>query len=252
MHTLAGWGAELMTLDAERTAGDAFSFDVHLADDEPLASPPIVRVGGVAVACEPVASRDDRWQCTHTPDPEVEDGVKTITVELVDAAGNADTIVIGQIEYDRSPPVLVNPVVTPELAAAGSRVQVRFSFDEPVHDVALEGDLSWTAIQEGERDFLYERVVGADDAEGTFPLTVSARDALGNPLEHAQLGELTIDTTAPSLTLANIDKEQVVAGEPFLVIFTSSEPLGLPARLFIGAEEVGPAEPPYTRALLAA
>src|SRR5690606_23555234 len=132
-----------------------------------------------------------------------ETATKSVHYVLVDAAGNTSTVYADSIALDNEAPVLsavaVNGGTTPTnnrtltvaLTTSGSPTEMRVS-----EDAACAG-APWTGFAAG-----FQHSFSSGD--GLKPLYIQVRDAAGNA-SWTESGSITIDTTGPSLTVAQIN-----------------------------------------------
>ena len=126
------------------------------------------------------------------------DGVKSITVNLRDPAGNTSIVTLSQtVTYDATRPELLNPVIIPEGTANryNSTVQVRFSFSEKINYqdsfsftvLSAKGgtvpSFNCTPANANHQSFTCETVFDPEDeTDDTLTFKVNAADLAGNTL----------------------------------------------------------------------
>jgi hypothetical protein len=158
-----------------------------------------------------------------------ETATKTVYLELVDAAGNRSTISSDAIAFDNEAPVLsavvVNGGTTPTndrtltvaLTTSGSPTEMRVS-----EDAAFAG-ATWTSFA---ANFAHT----FSSTDGAKTLYVQVRDDAHNT-STTQNGTVTIDTTGPSLTVAQINAGAAYAASLDVTVTTTAG--GSPSRLVI-------------------
>jgi|GEM_PF-2133734 len=222
------------------------SFNVELNISEALATISLL-VGSkdISSTCTLSTTVDNQYVCTHVAneDDDEGDGVKQFSVMMTDLAGNSSTVQLKDtgganetIEYDVTPPDIVNPVVAPEKANLDSTIDVRFSFTENVDNLVVDwGDLDGKFIRDNEETnkklFIYKHKVTDEDEEGVFPVTVtSAFDEAGNEINAAILiGNVEIDNSAPVIYNTDISvnddtsRSYVVTNDSVKIIFEVHE-----------------------------
>ncbi|HRZ80612.1 MAG TPA: hypothetical protein P5044_11440, partial [bacterium] len=202
-------------------------FSLSLEFSEELSSV-VVLVGSKDISSGCIQDNIDKkkYICGHLANREGDegDGVKQFSVQMVDWSGNSNTVQLKKdggspatIEYDVTPPEIVNPVIAPEKANLDSTVDVRFSFTENVQNLVIDwGDLAgkFTRFNEesNQKLFIYKRKITADDPEGVFPVVVtSAEDLAGNPIGGSiTIGSVEIDNSAPEIFNSSVK----VNGDP--------------------------------------
>ena len=222
------------------------SFDVTLNVSEALSSLSLL-VGSkdISSGCTLSTTVDKQYVCTHiaNTDDDEGDGVKQFSVMMTDLAGNSATVQLKDgssanetIEYDVTPPDIVNPVVAPEKANLGSTIDVRFSFTENVENLVvdwggLDGKFERDNEETNKKLFIYKHKVAEEDEEGIFPVTVtSAFDEAGNEISAAILiGNVEIDNSAPEIFNTeisvndDISRSYVVTDDTVKIVFEVHE-----------------------------
>jgi len=222
------------------------SFSVELNLSEALSSLSLL-VGSKDISSSCVASTtvDNQYVCTHVAneDDDEGDGVKQFSVMMTDLAGNSTTVQLKDsgganktIEYDVTPPDVVNPVVAPEKANLNSTIDVRFSFTENVESLTVDwGGMDGKFTRDNEdtnkKLFIYKHKVTEEDVEGIFPVTVtSAFDEAGNEISTAILiGNVEIDNSAPEVFNTEISvnddssRSYVVTNDSVKIVFEVHE-----------------------------
>ncbi|HNW83735.1 MAG TPA: hypothetical protein PKG52_12685, partial [bacterium] len=191
-------------------------FSLSLDFSEELSSLAVL-VGSkdISAGCIPDNLDKKKYLCGHqaNKDSDEGDGVKQFSVQMVDKSGNSNTVQLKKeggapatIEYDVTPPEVVNPVIAPEKANLDSTIDVRFSFTENVQNLVVDwGDLAgkFTRFNEetNQKLFIYKRKVTSDDPEGVFPVVITAaQDLAGNSIAgNIAIGSVEIDNSAPEI-----------------------------------------------------
>ena len=139
------------------------------------------------------------------------DGVKQFSVQMTDMSGNSSTVQLKKtggspltIEYDVTPPAVVNPVVAPSKANSDSTIDVRFSFTEDVENVVINWDGLVFTRDNDENDrklFIYKHKVTPADEEKSYTIKIlEAFDVAGNPIaSEFKVGDVEIDNTPPEI-----------------------------------------------------
>lgn len=187
------------------------TFEIDLVASEELGTPPLVRVGTVALpgtACLPKEGNPLCYTCIHRAQHQEGDGLKAITVELRDVAGNRAQAPAGEINYDVTTPRLLSSSFTPAFANASSTIALNLMFSEEVelelaatHTQLHFAELEFTLVETDGRHFLLDHQVTEDDIDGRYQLWVGARDLAGNRAAPETIGVLHLDNTAPSTTI---------------------------------------------------
>ncbi|MFO7736465.1 MAG: kelch repeat-containing protein [bacterium] len=230
--------------------GQEFSFSFTV--NEKLLGDPVVKIGDRQLtdsACENITGTNE-YQCTHSPEAEESDGEKQVTVNLRDEFNNISLVTLnGHINYDVTPPELLNPVIIPDGTANryNNTVQVRFSFTEQVKDGE---DFIFTAKNSGGTDidgftcttnnnqsFVCEKAFNInDETEDEYFFHVYAEDLVGNPVKDGapsvEVGSLKVDRKNPeaeSLTVVTDPASNPLRvnsqTETVTVTFTANEAL---------------------------
>lgn len=186
----------------------AFTLDEDVGLEPPGLS---VLLGARPVACTsaPGAEGVD-YRCGHTVGPDDPEGVHTVTVTVVDAAGNAASE-RAQVELDFTPPALAEASIVPALAARGDELRVRVIVTEPlVGAPALTADgpsaLAFDALEDGGGVFTFSHRVAAGE-DGAYALRLAgATDLAGNtPDAPLPVGDVVLDATAPVIQAVTAD-----------------------------------------------
>jgi hypothetical protein len=221
---------------------DTFTLGLELS--EALSSLTVL-VGSKDITGGCTKNSETEYVCSHTAniDGDEGDGIKQFSVQMRDLAGNSSTVQLRKpdttpltIEYDVTPPAIVNPVVAPSNANSGSTIDVRFSFTEDVEGVAIDFDgLGFERFNSAsdKKLFIYKYSVSPESEykETAYTITVTAaHDMAGNPIESAiEIGEVTIDNTPPVIESSEIkvsgdsERTYVISGEEIEIIFETIE-----------------------------
>ena len=206
-----------------------------------------VRIGLIAVSACTFDDDDQRYTCTHTVQGSDSEGMKDVTVELKDLAGNAETYPLGQVSFDMTEAELANAIILPiKSNKATVKTEVKFSFTEEVVMTALaDGGLGLSGADcplngDPRRDFICEYAFAIDDTQvHDYPVTVSATDRAGNPSIDLVVGTVSVDRDIPSLLAQDVDPTTLKLGDQFTISFTSSETLEGDPIVKVGALQLG-------------
>ncbi len=143
------------------------------------------------------------WQFTVPGDAALADGQYDIVVSA-SANGGADTGGItspaGLIVDTTAPAVTVNTLTTNVVSPALSG-----SVDDAAATVSVHVDgADYAAVNNGDGTWSLAAGQIANLAEGTYDVTATATDAVGNSATDATTNELTVDLTAPVVTTTTI------------------------------------------------
>lgn len=167
----------------------------------------------ISTGCAKSATDNKKYTCTHTAnaDSDEGDGVKQFSVQMTDMSGNSSTVQLKKtggspltIEYDVTPPAVVNPVIAPSKANSDSTIDVRFSFTEDVENVVINWDGLVFTRDNDENDrklFIYKHKVMPADEEKSYTIKIlEAFDIAGNPISsEIKIGTVEIDNTPPEI-----------------------------------------------------
>ncbi|RLV60291.1 retention module-containing protein [Parashewanella curva] len=154
---------------------------------------------------------DGTWSLTL---PETAAGTYDVTATAYDAAGNpAEDSTSGELTIDTTAPAaptvtnMVTNDTTPTISGTvtletGGRLEVVVNGQTYTTDngLTVNDDGTWSLTL-------------PETAAGTYDVTATAYDAAGNPAEDSTSGELTIDTTAPTMSFT--PKSNLIAFENF-------------------------------------
>lgn len=222
--------------------GEEFSVEIEVSEE--LKSI-VVLVGAKSISknCKLKGDSKVNYICTHTAnvDGDEGDGVKQIAVQVVDLADNPNSQTLKEdlvpvtIEYDITAPILASGVILPPVVNRSSEtVAAKFSFVEnvsfslddivitPVTDLVFDcGDLSVAkSSYECSASFSND-----DDRVADYTFSVSVEDEVGNTSDDVEIGTISVDRLAPSLTEQNIDPKSLKMNQSFTVTFKVSEEL---------------------------
>ncbi|HSW60788.1 MAG TPA: Ig-like domain repeat protein, partial [bacterium] len=232
-HTLSKTNVKLL---------EVFTLDLQLSEELKSIT---VLAGSKDISSGCVKSTTDfkNYTCTHTAnvDSDEGDGVKQFSVQMTDMSGNSSTVQLKKtggspltIEYDVTPPAVVNPVIAPSKANLDSTIDVRFSFTEDVENVVIDWNgLDFTRFND-ENDkklFIYKHKVAESDEEKSYLIRImEAADMAGNPISsQIEIGTVEIDNTAPQIENSVImvsgddSRRYVLENEPVSISFEVQE-----------------------------
>ncbi len=179
--------------------------------DENIAADPEVHIGlGAPASCTgtPTAS-GKAYDCTYTFDGSETDGVKTVSIAVVDLAGNTAEDTSLSVVYDFKAPAVTFAESSPSPAGLGDTVAVTVSFSEAIGSIvsgptatpALPGTSSLTGGNSGDNvtfswSWLAPTAPGADS---THALSLQVVDVAGNPAT-VSAGQIVLDRTLPTIS----------------------------------------------------
>ncbi|MGI9341849.1 MAG: beta strand repeat-containing protein [Gammaproteobacteria bacterium] len=158
-----------------------------------------VTVGGNSYAA--TNNGDGTWTLAdNTIAPALADGTYDVAVTATDAATNAGTDAsINELVIDtNAPAVTVNTLITndstPQLTGTVSdpAATIQVTVGGNTYAATNNGDGTWT---------LADDTIAPALADGTYDVAVTATDATSNVGTDASINELTVDTTAPVVTV---------------------------------------------------
>ena len=158
---------------------------------------------------------DGTWTLAdNTIAPGLADGTYDVSVTATDALGNAGTDgSTNELTVDTTAPVVTvtglttvdnTPQLTGTVNDPGATVDV--TVDGTTYAATNNGDGTWT---------LADNTIAPALADGTYDVSVTATDSLGNAGTDGSTNELTIDTTAPVVTvtgLTTVDNTPALTG----------------------------------------
>ncbi|HPM46758.1 MAG TPA: lectin-like protein [bacterium] len=226
-------------------------FVITFSVSEELLADPLVRVGDKTLPGSECgySSTTSLWTCTHqaNKDGDEPDGQKMVSVYIVDKAGNAATeILTKSINYDATPPVMINPVFIPgaKLNSYDGLFWVRFSFSERVLNddsfvfsyVTDEGDIFNKPVSCSSTDGMNQsfscafNLLPEDNIQGKYTFFIDATDLSGNRLAQDgtsnKIGTIEVDRKLPEINIVSVDPENVnYETDHIEVVFTTNEPV---------------------------
>lgn len=215
---------------AAARAGSQVTVSFEVSED--LAAPPEVRFQGEATTLG-APSRAGRVYTVEFPVvTAMGDGVHTIVARLVDFAGNvAETVPVGTLALDFTPPDASLPVFSPAFARVSSVVTGSITFTEPLGAAPVltlgssAGPSFGVAPGGGANTWTFARTLDGTEPPGPSDLLLSAADAAGNPLERRYTDAVTLDFTPPRVSDATIGTPSVRRGDTFVASLVFDEPL---------------------------
>ncbi|MFA6032916.1 MAG: hypothetical protein WC889_08470, partial [Myxococcota bacterium] len=202
-------------------------------------SDPVVRIGGKDMFCTgPTGAVPNlQYSCTYTtttsggtPDT---DGYKSVSVNLVDKAGNSASKDIGGVTYDFIIPTLsmtVEPQARPGRAMEKIIITVVASESLDSSGVVLvHTGLTLTAQPPAGNTYVWTHTVTDTEPNQKYPLSATATDKAGNTTAGTTTGEAWVDGIKPGLTgdpTLNKTSGIYKAGEKIAVTFTANKSLG--------------------------
>ncbi len=207
----------------------AVSFEVS----EELAAPPEVRFQG-ETATLGAPSRAGRVYTIEFPVvTAMGDGVHTIVTRLVDLAGNvAETVPVGTLALDFTPPDAAPPTFSPAFARVSSVITGSITFTEPLGAApaltlgSVTGPAFAVAPGGGANTWTFALTLDGTEPPGAADLLLRAADAAGNLLERRYTDAVTLDFTPPHVSDASISTPSVRKGDTFVASLAFDEPLG--------------------------
>jgi hypothetical protein len=192
------------------------TIDVFFTASEPLSGPAVLKAspslddgaGGTTTTfvLEPdTATLNYRFR--HTVTAADLQGALSFTVSITDVAGNISSdLPVGTTQVDGSLPALLNAMVLPARAKAGTLVEATFEVSKPLSapPVITVGGITMT------RDatvlapmYRYTHTAVLADGEGLKQVLLSGTDAAGNVLADT-VGVTTFDFTVPAVSIAGV------------------------------------------------
>ncbi|MBI5528605.1 MAG: hypothetical protein HY897_19925 [Deltaproteobacteria bacterium] len=227
---------------------------------EALADDPIVKLGSLAMKKTAPNGFDYTYEYTTTG--EEGDGTRSVSVQLVDAAGNTGGEVFSgqseKVEFDFTPPQVVSSVASPSLAALNREVVFQATIDEPLAPgsapklVTTPAALAWTDAEVEGSSYRWKHTAQAGES-GTYAVAIDQFcDDLGNCAENVALSTgVAIDADAPVLKgaaeLFPAPDARVKTGVEVRLNVNVEENMGLATgfpRARIGGKEMPPARAP--------
>ncbi len=231
------------TYDVSVTATDALSnvgTDASVNELTVDTTPPIVTVTGISTADntpaltgtvnDPTATvqvtvNGNIYAATNNGDgtwtladdsitPALADGTYDVSVTATDAVGNVGTDAsVDELVIDTTAPVVTvtgvstadnTPALTGTVSDPTATIQVTVNGN--TYAATNNGDGTWTLV---------DNTIAPALADGTYDVSVTATDGVGNAGTDVSANELTVDTTAPAVTvtsLTTIDNTPVLTG----------------------------------------
>ena len=158
---------------------------------------------------------DGTWTLADdTIAPALADGTYDVSVTATDALGNAGTDgSTNELTVDTTAPI----VTVTGLTTVDNTPQLTGTVNDPAAtvDVTVNGT-TYAATNNGDGTWtLADNTVAPALADGTYDVSVTATDALGNAGTDGSTNELTVDTTAPIVTvtgLSTVDNTPALTG----------------------------------------
>ena len=208
--------------------------------EEPL-SDPVLRIGTFSVTVSETTEGSLTYEYTKTVESGDSDGLKNITVELQDKAGNAVEGTLGTVTFDTIDPDIVNPIVTPAgtpgLAGLDSTVEVRFSLSEDVETIVFNGNGLTFTENSVDNNYTYSYTVASDALEQTYTFSVDLTDVAGNT-NSVNLQPVQIDRTAPSISTYAVSATNIILGAPYTITLEFSEELKTVPAILVGSTDI--------------
>ena len=206
-----------------------------------------VKIGTLPLEDNECASETDAGTttvtCIHPNPPQSEgEGEKTVTVELTDLAGNAESYTVGTVDYDMTSPEMVSNTVLPtKVNAASNTVQVKFSFSEAVKLVTLDdnglGLLNCAIDNAFKLSFTCDKSFDTAITED-YEVKVSVEDEAGNRTSDIVPGIVSVDRELPTLASQSVTPTAVKSLEEYTISFTVSEELNTAPVVKVGVKQL--------------
>jgi uncharacterized Zn-binding protein involved in type VI secretion len=213
--------------------GDAITLSFTSSE---LTTTPIVTIAGQSAAMTNTLGNE--WEATYTLQSADTEGAIGFTVDFDDAAGNTATQVTtttdsSSVTFDKTAPTVVSIVTddSDDKVKDEDVVIVTTTFSEAMTasptisidlpngtDISGESMTQSTTADVWYYDWKVEDVVST----GTATITVAGSDLAGNAYAGGDTDTVTIDNTAPTLTITAADTSLII-GETSIVTFTFSE-----------------------------
>jgi hypothetical protein len=158
------------------------------------------------------------------------EGVKAVTLELTDAAGNAATLNAGLVTFDFTPPTFSSSAA-PNPAGLGKVLTYTVNAAEPLSLdplLYLTPAVSLSGPSKSGTLYTWTRTIDGSEAQGAYTVTVDVTDLAGNPTSGLAGTEFSIDRTAPAITTGptpNKSPAYYKVGDTVSVTFTTNEDL---------------------------
>ncbi|HNW82316.1 MAG TPA: hypothetical protein PKG52_05420, partial [bacterium] len=158
-----------------------------------------VKVGSGTASCNTADGLS--YTCTYLGSGTGSDSIETISITLTDSSANTTTSQHGTLYVDRTAPVMISSILTPEYAKDGTKIQVSVIFDEQVKDVNINDSGLGLICSNGGDPLKYscDYTVKSGDTEKGYAVGISASDMAGNPLSDGVLGMVFVDITDPQI-----------------------------------------------------
>jgi hypothetical protein len=216
--------------------GEDFSVEFDVSE-EILSLEVLVGSKSIADNCKLKEDTLLSYICLHTAnkDGDEGDGIKQISIQIADLAGNPNTQTLKEdgapitIEYDTTHPVLISPVVIPQpkLNSYNDSFQIRFSFSEKVRfdesfvfSVVTENgddminDFSCESINSEDQSFVCVKTFASEDeSEGEYSFFVDVYDLSGNRLPQDgvknKITSVQVDRLVPEITIEQLNPDKI-------------------------------------------
>lgn len=226
-------------------ARDGDAITVTFTADEDLASDPVVMLGEIAMSKSGQVGRD--YTYTHTAQQADGDGVRSVSVQMADVAGNQGSEVFAEsVELDFVAPSIVSSVASPNPAKLGGEIAYQATVSEPLSNTpALETTpaLTWTGPTQDGQTYTWTHTSGAaESATYTAKLDQLCDDVgSGNCDPDVATVGFEIDVDSPQTTARNVSAGPVRNNDTVTVTFTVNEDLASNPVVMLGTIEMGQA-----------
>ncbi|NBV84173.1 hypothetical protein EBR57_08660, partial [bacterium] len=172
--------------------------DLSFKISEAIKGKPLVTINNTPMILESVVASDNNliYRVVSTILPAERQGISTVSVSIIDLAGN-ESIWTGNGPVIDTIRPSINVTSTPSAVSLGV-CEINFNISEPVGSVAVTfNDRAIPVIQLDDGLFVACPTIDATERQGTAPLWIVAEDVAGNKTE-IQFNGVWIDTISPS------------------------------------------------------
>jgi hypothetical protein len=197
-----------------------------------------IKVGGVAMTCDPYQSAVPNYKCTYTIQPGDTAGVKDINVQATDSAGNSG-FGSGSVEYDFAAASAISAGPSAGAYKLNDGILYTINVSEPlggspgrpaihVFKGAVEQpNFFGNPVSETDTSFTYAKTVAAG-MDGTYTVQIDLTDKAGNSAAGQNGTGWGVDASVPAMATGptlNKSPANYKAGDTISVSFTTSEDL---------------------------
>jgi hypothetical protein len=210
-------------------------FELTLDCSEPVDLPPArleVTLAGLPVPCGTYQATSPHYRCLLPLTGEEPEGPAHVGVVATDGAGNVGVgSALTVPELDFTAPSLLSSSASPRLAKLGDELTYTVTPSETLAAPAAlhvwgPGPLTLLPVEGVPHAFRH--VTTADDVDGTYLVTVTLVDTVGNLARDLEAAPVRLNVTVPTILAVTPDAPRYSAQEPFNVValrVVVSEPL---------------------------